>query len=166
MNSSVTYGFVADLAVVEVDPETCQVRVLKYFSVHDAGRLLNPCIVAGQVQAAFAHGLGLALFEAVRYDEDGQPLSGTLFDYTCIRADQVPPVVVEHIESPSPLTPLGAKGVGEAHTMSAPASLANAVADALGPVGVRVNTLPLSSELLYRLIHRKGGLTGCSSATF
>jgi 2-furoyl-CoA dehydrogenase large subunit len=157
INSSATYGFVADLCVVEVDPETFEVRVLHYFSVHDAGRLLNPAIVEGQVHGAFAHGLGCALFEELRYDENGQLLTGTLLDYACIRADGMPPVQVQHLETPSPVTLLGAKGVGEAHVMSAPAALANAVADALKPLGIRVTTLPLTPGRLFQSI--KGG--GC-----
>lgn len=158
MNSSVTYGFVADLAVVEIDAETFEVKVREYFSVHDAGRILNPKIVEGQVYGALAHGIGMALKEAVVHDEAGQPLTGTLAEYACVRAGEMPRVKVEHIETPSPVTLLGAKGVGEAHTMSAPAAVANAIADALRPWGVRPRRLPVTASWIFGELKRKGGV--------
>jgi 2-furoyl-CoA dehydrogenase large subunit len=127
------------------------VRVLDYVSVHDAGRLLNPLIVEGQVLGGFAHGVGAALFERIVYDEDGNLLTGTFMDYLCPTAPDLPPLRSAHLETPSPFTPLGAKGLGEGTTMSAPAALANAVADALGVDAVE---LPLTAPRVWELLQR------------
>ena len=132
VNSSACYGFVADVCVVEIDPETAEIAVRSYVTVHDAGRLLNPLLADGQVRGGLAHGLGAALLEEHRYDEDGNLMTATFLDYLPPTATELPRVVSAHLESPSPLTPLGAKGLGEGTTMSAPAAIANAVADALG----------------------------------
>ena len=103
-----------------------------YVTVHDAGRMLNPMLADGQIRGGLAHGLGAALLEEHRYDEDGNLMTATFLDYLPPTATELPRVVSAHLESPSPLTPLGAKGLGEGNTMSAPAAIANAVADALG----------------------------------
>jgi 2-furoyl-CoA dehydrogenase large subunit len=125
------------------------VRVLDYVSVHDAGRLLNPLIVEGQVRGGFAHGAGAALFERHVYDDDGNLLTGTFMDYLCPTAADVPSVRMEHLETPSPFTALGAKGLGEGTTMSAPVAIANAVADALGVDEVE---LPLTPARVWELL--------------
>jgi 2-furoyl-CoA dehydrogenase large subunit len=130
--SSAAHGFIADVAVVEVDRETGAVTVLDYVTVHDAGTQLNPLLVDGQIRGGFAHGIAAALFERVAHDEDGNLLTGTFMDYLCPTGPDLPPVRVAHVDTPSPYTPLGAKGVGEGNTMSVPAAIANAVADALG----------------------------------
>src|SRR6185503_2535340 len=130
--SSAAHGFIADVAVVEVDRPTGEVRVLDYVTVHDAGTLLNPLLVEGQVRGGFAHGVGAALFERTEYDEDGNLLTGSFMDYLCPTAPDLPPFQIAHRETPSPFTPLGAKGIGEGNTMTVPAAIANAVADALG----------------------------------
>jgi 2-furoyl-CoA dehydrogenase large subunit len=156
INSSVTYGFLADLAVVEVDRETFEVRVRKYVSVHDAGRILNPMIVQGQVYGALAHGLGMALKEIVVYDDGGQPLTGTLAEYAAMRMSDMPEVVLEHLETASPVTLLGAKGVGEGHTMSAPAAVANAIADALRALGIRPTVLPVTANWIFEELRKRG----------
>lgn len=130
--SSVTYGTVFDLAAVEIDPDTGRIVVDKYVSVHDVGTLLNPLIVEGQILGGFVHGLGGALFEELAYDEDGNFLSGTFADYLCPTATEIPPVEVAHVNTPSPKTVLGAKGLGDGSSMLTPAAIANAVADALG----------------------------------
>jgi 2-furoyl-CoA dehydrogenase large subunit len=130
--SAVTYGFVIDLAAVEVDRATGAIRIDKYVSVHDVGRQLNPLIVAGQAHGGFVHGLGAALMEELAYDERGHFLSGTFADYLCPTAAEVPPIVMGHVETPSPMNPLGAKGMGDGSSMLTPAVIANAVADALG----------------------------------
>ena len=117
---------------MEVDRETGVVDVLDYVTVHDAGRLLNPLLVDGQVRGGFAHGAGAALLERMHYDEDGNLLTGSFVDYLCLGAADVPPLRIGHLCTPSPFTPLGAKGLGEGNTMSVPAALAAAVADALG----------------------------------
>ena len=130
--SSVTYGFVADIAAVEVDPATGRLKVLRYVSVHDVGPRLNPGIVEGQIWGGFAHGLGAAVMEEHAYDEAGNFLSGTFADYLCPTASEVPDLVIGHVETPSPQNPLGAKGMGDGSSILTPAAIANAVADALG----------------------------------
>ncbi len=140
--ASAAHGFIADVAVVEVDRATGEVTVLDYATVHDAGRLLNPLLADGQVRGDFAHGAGAALFERVVYDEDGNLLTGTFMDYLCPTAPDLPPLQIGHRETPSPFTPLGAKGLGEGGTMSVPCAIANAVADALGVEDVEVPLTP------------------------
>jgi 2-furoyl-CoA dehydrogenase large subunit len=147
--SSAAHGFIADVAVVEVDRATGEVHVLDYVTVHDAGKLLNPLLVEGQVRGGFAHGVGAALFERTEYDEDGNLLTGSFMDYLCPTAPDLPPLTSSHRETPSPFTPLGAKGLGEGNTMSAPAAIANAVADALGRDDVE---LPLTPPRVWRLL--------------
>jgi 2-furoyl-CoA dehydrogenase large subunit len=149
--SSAAHGFLADVAVVEVERETGVVRVLDYVTVHDAGRLLNPLLVEGQVRGGFAHGVGAALFERVVHDEDGNLLSSTLMDYLCPTRVDLPPLQIGHVETPSPFTTLGAKGLGEGTTMSAPAAIGNAVADALGLEEVEV---PLTPPRVWELLQR------------
>ena len=117
--------------------------------MHDAGRLLNPMLADGQIRGGLAHGLGAALLEEHRYDEDGNLMTGTFLDYLPPTATELPRVVSAHFESPSPLTPLGAKGLGEGTTMSAPAAIANAVADALGVDAVE---LPATSQRIWELL--------------
>ena len=140
--SSAAHGFVVDVAVVEVDGETGAVDVLDYTTVGDAGRLLNPLLAEGQVRGGFAHGAGAALFERVVYDEDGNLLTGTFMDYVCPTAPDLPRLRIGHRETPSPFTPLGAKGLGEGTTMSTPVAIANAVADAIGRDDVEVPLTP------------------------
>jgi 2-furoyl-CoA dehydrogenase large subunit len=130
--SSAAHGFIVDVAVVEVDPDTGRVTVLDYVTVHDAGRLLNPLLADGQVRGGLAHGLGAALYERLAHDEDGNLLTASFMDYLCPTAPDLPAVTIGHRSTPSPFTPLGAKGLGEGNTMSAPVAVANAVADAMG----------------------------------
>jgi len=147
--ASAVHGFIADVAVVEVDRATGRVAVLDYTTVHDAGRLLNPLIADGQVRGDVAHGAGAALFERVVYDEDGNLLTGTFMDYLCPTAPDLPPLRIGHRETTSPFTPLGAKGLGEGGTMSVPVAIANAVADALGVEEVEV---PLTPARVWELL--------------
>jgi 2-furoyl-CoA dehydrogenase large subunit len=149
--SSAAHGFIADVAVVEVDRATGEVRVLDYATVHDAGRLLNPLLVEGQVRGGFAHGVGAALFERTVYDDDGNLLTGSFMDYLCPTAPDLPPLTSAHRETPSPFTLLGAKGLGEGNTMSAPAAIANAVADALGRDDLE---LPLTPPRVWEVMGR------------
>ena len=136
---------------MEVDPETGRVDVLDYVTVHDAGRLLNPLLVEGQVRGGFAHGAGAALFERHTHDEAGNLLTGSFMDYLCPTAPDLPPLRSFHRETPSPFTALGAKGLGEGNTMSAPAAIANAVADALGIDELEV---PLTPNRVWELLQR------------
>jgi 2-furoyl-CoA dehydrogenase large subunit len=147
--SSALHGFIVDVAVVEIERATGEVRVLDYATVHDAGRLLNPLLADGQMRGGFAHGAGAALFERTAYDEDGNLLTSSFMDYLCPTAPDLPPLRSAHRETPSPFTPLGAKGLGEGNTMSAPAALANAVADALGRDDIE---LPLTAPRVWALL--------------
>ena len=131
VNSSLCHGFIFDFCGLEIDRTTGQVRIDKYVTMHDCGRVLHPGMVEGQIRGGFAQALGAALLEELSYGEDGTFLSGTFADYLLPTATEVPDITMLHVESPSPFTPLGAKGVGEGNCMSTPVCLANAVADAL-----------------------------------
>jgi 2-furoyl-CoA dehydrogenase large subunit len=154
VSSSGAHGFVVDVCAVEVDRATGAVTVTDYASVHDAGTLLNPMLAEGQVRGGFAHGVGAALFERHVYDGDGNLMTASLVDYVTPTAPDLPEPVVDHLESPSPFTPLGAKGLGEGATMSAPVAIANAVADALGVDDVE---LPLTPARVWGLLQANGG---------
>jgi 2-furoyl-CoA dehydrogenase large subunit len=149
VNSSLCYGFVAEIAVVRIDPATLQVALERVVSVHDAGTILNPVLFEGQVHGALTHALGGALLEEMRYTDAGQP-TATFMDYLCPTAAETTfDLVSEHLETPSPLTALGAKGGGEGSSMSLPAAIANAVADALG---VEITALPLHGNLIHEIL--------------
>ena len=132
INTSLTYGFIFDMCGVEIDPVTYQVRVDRYVSMHDAGRIMNPAIAEGQIRGAFAQGIAAALYEEFTYNDEGAFLTGTFADYLVPTVGEIPECEILHYESPSPLTPLGAKGLAEGNCMSTPACIANAIADALG----------------------------------
>ncbi len=146
--SAATYGFVADLAAIEIDRATGSIRIDKYVSVHDVGTQLNPLIVEGQIHGGFVHGLGAALMEEFAYDEQGHFLSGTFADYLCPTAVEVPAITIGHVVTRSPMNPLGAKGMGDGSSMLTPAAIANAVSDALGREDV---TLPLTLRRVWSL---------------
>jgi 2-furoyl-CoA dehydrogenase large subunit len=154
INSSLCYGFVAELAVVRIDADTRQVRLEKVFTVHDAGTILDPVLMEGQVHGALAHALGGALFEEMRYSEAGQP-TATFMDYLCpTSAETSFQLDSDHRQTPSPLTRLGAKGCGEGSCMSLPVAIANAVADALAADGVEITSLPLHGNVVHELLER------------
>jgi 2-furoyl-CoA dehydrogenase large subunit len=132
MRSSLTYSFQCDLTAVEVDPQTGRTTVRKYVSVLDAGNLLNPAIVEGQINGGFAHGFGAAMMERVIYATDGTLMSGTFQDYMCPTAPELPELIIAHSITASPNTIQGAKGLGDGCSMVAPVALANAIADATG----------------------------------
>ncbi|OLC59331.1 MAG: dehydrogenase, partial [Candidatus Rokubacteria bacterium 13_1_40CM_4_69_39] len=142
------------IAVVEVDPETCGVVVRRFVVVEDCGRIINPLIVEGQAIGGVAQGVGAALLEEIVYDGDGQLLTGSLMDYLVPTAAELPPVEVVHLERPSPTTLGGFKGVGEGGTIGAPAAVANAIADALKPLGIELSELPVTPDRLFRLLSR------------
>jgi 2-furoyl-CoA dehydrogenase large subunit len=150
--SAATFGFVIDLAAIEIDRKTGVLRIDKYASVHDVGRQMNPKIVEGQIHGGFAHGLGAALFEELVYDERGNFLSGTFADYLCPTAAELPPVDVGHVETPTPMNVFGAKGMGDGSSMLTPAAIANAVADALKRDDI---VLPLNLQRLWALANGK-----------
>jgi carbon-monoxide dehydrogenase large subunit len=142
----------AHLAVVEVDTETGDIRVLRYVAVDDCGRVLNRAMAEMQLHGALAQGFGQALCEETRYDQQGQVLSGSLLDYALPLAKELPNFTSEFIETLSPTNPLGVKGIGEAGTIGAPPALVNAVLDALAPVGVSTIDMPLTCEKVWQLI--------------
>ncbi|MCX2727515.1 xanthine dehydrogenase family protein molybdopterin-binding subunit [Thermomicrobium sp. 4228-Ro] len=144
--------FGVHIAMVEIDPETGEVRVLRYLAVDDSGRIVNPLLAEGQIHGSVAQGLGQALFEAILYSESGQPLTQSFLDYVVPRATQVPSIETAHCETPSPINPLGAKGIGEAGTTAAPPALVNAVLDALRPLGIEHLDMPLTPERIWQAI--------------
>jgi carbon-monoxide dehydrogenase large subunit len=146
----------AHIAIVEVDAETGEVRVLQYVAVDDCGRVLHHTLAEGQIHGGLAQGIGQALYEEARYDDNGQPLSGTLLDYALPTAQQLPGFTTGLLETPSPLNPLGAKGVGEAGTIGAPPAIVNAVLDALAPLGVTSVDMPLRAERVWAAIQEAG----------
>jgi 2-furoyl-CoA dehydrogenase large subunit len=154
INTSLTYGFVFDMCGIEIDPLTYQVRVDRYVSMHDAGRILNPMIADGQMRGAFAQGIAAALYEEFTYNDEGAFLTGTFADYLVPTVSEIPAVEMLHQETPSPLTPLGAKGLAEGNCMSVPACIANAIADALGVKDVPV---PASPRRIHALLEGGGG---------
>jgi carbon-monoxide dehydrogenase large subunit len=137
---------------VEVDRETAMVKILRYVVVHDCGRVINPLLVEGQIQGGVAHGIGNAFFEQLRYDESGQLLNASFMDYLLPTAVEVPAVEMSHAETPSPLNPLGVKGVGEAGCIPTGAAFAQAVEDALGEPGLEILEIPLSPQRLFELL--------------
>jgi carbon-monoxide dehydrogenase large subunit len=149
---TVTWSSGTHVAAVEVDPETGFVKLLRYLSVDDCGQMLNPMVVEGQVHGGVAHGIGNGLLEEVAYGSDGQLLTSTYMDYLLPTAAEVPPIEVHHQRFPSSLNPFGVKGCGEGGAVSPPAAIANAVADALRPLAVRIDRVPLHPERLWRAI--------------
>lgn len=149
VNTSAAYGFAFDVCGVEIDRNTGRVTIDKYITTHDAGKILNPALADGQIRGAFAQGLGAALMEEFRYGEDGSFQSGTFADYLVPTTCEVPEPQIIHMETPSPFTPLGAKGLGEGNNMSTPPCIGNAVADALG---LRDVELPLTPSKVMDLI--------------
>lgn len=161
--SAATFGFVIDLAAIEIDPETGAIRIDKYASVHDVGTQLNPSIVEGQIHGGYVHGLGAALFEELVYDERGNFQSATFADYLCPTAVEVPPLTIGHVETTSPVNALGAKGMGDGSSMLTPAAIANAVADALGRGDI---VLPLTRQRIWALANAdRAGRRTSRSAT-
>lgn len=142
------------IAVVEVDPETFLVHVKAYLVAEDCGKMINPLIVDGQVQGAVAQGIGAALFEEVVYDVNGQILSASLADYVAPTAPEIPDMMIVHVESVLPATLGGFRGMGEGGTIGAPAAIANAISDALLPLGIEINVLPATPERLFQLIKK------------
>jgi carbon-monoxide dehydrogenase large subunit len=135
-------------AVVEVDPGTFQIRILRYAAVHDCGRVINPMLVKGQMHGGIAQGIGGAFYERIHYDDNGQLVNASFMDYLIPYTTEIPPIAVGHVETPSPLNPLGLKGAGEAGVMPGAAVVAGAIEDALG---VRIEESVLSPNRLFEL---------------
>src|SRR2546422_2759845 len=149
---TVTWANAAHVAVIEVEIDTGIIKLLDYVVSHDAGKLINPLLVDGQIHGGVAQGIGAALYEEIAYDQNGQLLSGSFVNYLLPGAMEVPNIKTVHLESPSPLNPLGVKGLGEGGAIAPPAAIANALADALLPFRVRVNEIPLSPNRVTELV--------------
>jgi len=158
-----TFAAGVHAAILEVDPETGMIKILKYIVVHDCGKVINPLILEGQVRGGVAQGIGGAFYEKLVYDESGQLLTQTLMDYLLPTATDVPEVEVGHIETPSPLNPLGVKGAGEAGVIPVPALFAQAIDDALSDWNVRITEMPLSPNRLLEIIRAGSGVRGPGS---
>jgi len=144
------------VAEVEVDAMTGGVKILRYTVAHDAGKVINPMIVDGQVQGGVAHGIGNALLEWMQYDEDGQPLTTSFADYMLPMATDVPTCAIAHVETVNPLNPLGVKGAGEGGTIPAPAAIIAAIEDALSPFDVHFTETPLTPERIVAALRAAG----------
>ena len=150
--SNFTFPFGTHIAAVEVDPDTGSVTIERYVAVDDCGPQINPLLVEGQVQGGIAQALGQVLFERTVYDENGQLLTGEFMDYAIPRAADIPEYVLGSTETPTHVNPLGIKGVGEAGTIGAAPAIANAVMDALAPLGIAHLDLPLTPDKVWQAI--------------
>jgi aerobic carbon-monoxide dehydrogenase large subunit len=150
--ATVTWANAAHVAVIEIDSDTGEIKLLDYVVSHDAGKLINPLLVEGQIHGGVAQGIGAALYEEISYDPNGQLLSGSFMDYLLPGSMEVPKIKTVHIESPSPLNPLGIKGLGEGGAIAPPAAIANALGDALLPFTAQVNEIPLSPSRVLELL--------------
>jgi aerobic carbon-monoxide dehydrogenase large subunit len=150
--STVTWSYAAHAAIVEVDPEIGHVRIDKYVIAHDCGVVVNPLLVEGQIAGGTAQGIGGILLEEIGYDADGQLVTGSLMEYLVPTANDIPDMQMLHQHSPSPLNPLGVKGVGEGGAVAPPAAIANAICDALAPFGVEFNATPITPERIVQAI--------------
>jgi carbon-monoxide dehydrogenase large subunit len=148
-----TFPFGTHVSIVEVDPETGHVKLLRYIAVDDCGNQINPMIVEGQIHGGIAQGLAQALYEGAVYNEDGQLLTGTLMDYAVPTAAMVPHIETDHTVTPSPVNPLGVKGAGEAGTIASAQCVMNAIIDALAPFGVKHLQMPATPERIWKAIH-------------
>lgn len=152
---TVTWANATHVAVIEVDVQTGAIKLLDYTVAHDAGRLINPLLVDGQIHGGVAQGIGAALYEEIVYDPNCQMLSGSFVNYLLPGSMEVPSIKTVHLQSPSPLNPLGVKGLGEGGAIAPPAAIANALADALLPLAARVNEIPLTPERVMEILARK-----------
>ena len=149
---SCVFPFGTHVCVVEVDKDTGDAEIIRYVAVDDCGRQLNPMLVAGQVHGGIAQGVGQAMYEGVIYGEDGQLLTATLMDYAMPLSTELPSFELDHTVTPTPVNPLGVKGVGEAGTIGSTPAVANAIADALGVAHI---DMPFTREKLWKVIHQK-----------
>jgi carbon-monoxide dehydrogenase large subunit len=149
-----TFPFGTHIVSVEIDRETGDVNFLRYVAVDDCGKVINPMLVDGQLHGGIVQSLGQAMFEEIVYDEQGQLVTGTLMDYAVPRASQIPWMELDRTETPSPVNPLGVKGVGEAGTIGATPAIVGAVVDALAPFGVRHLDMPIKPEAVWKLIRQ------------
>ena len=151
--SNFTFPFGCHVCSVEVDAETGEVKIEKYVAVDDCGNVINPLLVDGQIHGGIAQGLGQAMWEEAIYNDDGQLVTGTLMDYAIPKAHLLPEFILDRTVTPSPVNPMGVKGVGEAGTIASTPCIVNAVCDALSPLGVRHIDMPLKPERVWKAIH-------------
>jgi carbon-monoxide dehydrogenase large subunit len=149
-----TFPFGTHIAVIEIDRETGDIKFLRYIAVDDCGKVINPMLVDGQVHGGIMQAIGQALYEEVVYDEQGQLVTGTLMDYAVPKATMAPRYETARTETPSPVNPLGVKGVGEAGTIGATPAVVNAIVDALSPFGVRHIDMPVKPEKIWRIVNQ------------
>jgi carbon-monoxide dehydrogenase large subunit len=149
---TVTWAYASHAVIVEVDIESGRVRLERYVIAHDCGVVVNPLLAEAQIVGGAVQGIGGALVESLAYDSEGQLLTGSLMDYALPIASDVPDIEVIHQEIPSPLNPLGVKGLGEGGAISPPVAIANAVCDALSPFGMEINRTPVSPEQIVRAV--------------
>jgi aerobic carbon-monoxide dehydrogenase large subunit len=152
--STGVYSYATHGAVVAVDPETGSIELIDFAVAEDCGTMVNPMLVEGQIHGGVAQGIGTALFEQIPYDEHGQPLAATLLDYHLPGAFELPPIRIAHLHTPAVATEYGVKGMGEGGAVAPPAAIANAVRDALAPLGAEVNETPLTSERVLAAIRK------------
>jgi CO/xanthine dehydrogenase Mo-binding subunit len=155
--SQSTWAYGVHAAIVEVDPGLCTVKIKKYVCIHDCGNMINPMIVEGQVMGGIAQGIGGALYEQLDYQPDGNLANASFADFLVPYATEIPDVAILHLETPSPLNPLGVKGVGEAGCIAVGAVIASAVEDALRPLGaIKFHQVPLSPSMISRALEQAG----------
>jgi aerobic carbon-monoxide dehydrogenase large subunit len=147
-----TFSNAAHLAVVEIDPATWEVSIVRYLVTEDCGVMINPLIVDGQISGGVAQGIGAALYERLVFDDEGQPLAASFMDYLVPTATEVPPIEITHLETPSTVSATGAKGMGEGGTIGAPAAILNAVNDALSAFGVEIDRIPVTPDDIARAV--------------
>jgi carbon-monoxide dehydrogenase large subunit len=147
-----TFPFGTHIVALEIDRETGDVKFLRYVAVDDCGKVINPMLVDGQLHGGIVQSIGQALYEEVVYDEQGQLVTGTLMDYALPKASQIPWLELERTETPSPVNPLGVKGVGEAGTIGATPAIVGAIVDALAPFGVKHLDMPVKPEAIWKII--------------
>jgi len=147
-----TFPFGTHICVVEIDKETGETKIVRYIAVDDCGKVINPLLVDGQIHGGIVQAMGQALYEEVVYDEQGQLITGELMDYALPKASQIPWLETDRTETPSPVNPLGVKGVGEAGTIGATPAIVNAIVDALSPYGVKHMDMPVRPENVWKVI--------------
>ena len=159
-----TFPFGTHIAVVDIDTDTGEIHFQRYIAVDDCGKQINPMLVEGQVHGGIVQSMGQALFEEVVYDENGQLVTGTLMDYALPKAVMIPHLELDKTETPSPVNPLGAKGVGEAGTIGATPAIVAAVVDALAPYGVKHLDMPIKPEVVWQIIKNGPKKTSAGAA--
>jgi carbon-monoxide dehydrogenase large subunit len=149
-----TFPFGTHVCMVEIDPETGRVQILRYVAVDDVGNVINPMIVDGQLHGGIAQGIGQALYEGASYDDDGQLRTGTMMDYAVPKAADIPAFELDRTVTPSPVSALGVKGAGEAGTIASTPAVVNAVVDALSHLGVHDLQMPITSQRVWTAIQQ------------